>query len=396
MRSSCAACTIGCEQIYSLNDKQHSGVRLEYENLFAFGPLCGIDDPQTVLAASQACDELGLDTISMGGTVAFAMECVQRGWLDAPQLTFGNGAGLLDAIRTTAARAGLGDQLAEGSLRFAQRIGPHAIPYAAQIKGLELPGYDPRKLPAMAVGLAVCARGADHNRSGAYEADYAAQPDADRSPAKIAQSARGTEDRAAVMDSLILCKFIRGCLDDFWGDCSHYLELVTGLGWTPAELQAAASRIIDLKRHFNELAGWTPAADRLPDRFFSDSAADPPGPLTRHVFQAHLNAYYGERGWTARGYLTEARRAAVKKLTDAAADSLTGGGTPHGTGRESVICFLHRLTPKHERVGSASKIGIGNFSEDVRDTRIRVDKFSTTSGCWPATFELSPGSRSRS
>src|SRR6476646_2978256 len=83
-RASCVACTIGCEHIYAHGDE--GGVRLEYESLFALGSLCGVSDPDAVLRASRLCDELGIDTISAGGTIAFAMECVEHGWLDAPWL----------------------------------------------------------------------------------------------------------------------------------------------------------------------------------------------------------------------------------------------------------------------------------------------------------------------
>ena len=97
------------------------GVRVEYESLFALGSLCGVGDADAVLRASQRCDELGIDTISAGGTIAFAMECVERGWLDEPWLTFGSGDALLRAIELIGAREGLGDLLAEGSRRAARR-----------------------------------------------------------------------------------------------------------------------------------------------------------------------------------------------------------------------------------------------------------------------------------
>ena len=96
-RASCAACTIGCEHLYGMQNGDGK-VRLEYENLFALGPLCGIDDPEIVLAACQRCDELGLDTISAGGTIAFAMECAERGYIDEPWLRFGDGAALMRAL----------------------------------------------------------------------------------------------------------------------------------------------------------------------------------------------------------------------------------------------------------------------------------------------------------
>src|SRR4029434_4979264 len=116
----------------------------EYENLFAFGPLCGIDDADVVLEACRRCDESGLDTISAGGTIAFAMECAERGYLDAPWLRFGDGAALLRALDAIAAGDELGQLLAQGSRRAAQHIGHDTIRFAPQVKGLEIPGYDPR------------------------------------------------------------------------------------------------------------------------------------------------------------------------------------------------------------------------------------------------------------
>ena len=135
------ACTIGCEHIYSLGNR---GVRLEYESLFALGSLCGVGDGDAVLRASQRCDELGIDTISTGGTIAFAMECVERGLLDEPWLTFGSGDAMLKAIELIGAREGLGQLLAEGSRRAAEAIGQGSIAFAPQVKGLEIPGYEPR------------------------------------------------------------------------------------------------------------------------------------------------------------------------------------------------------------------------------------------------------------
>ena len=212
-RNSCASCSIGCEHIYSR--KGGGRQRMEYENVFALGPLCGVSDPDDVFAASARCDELGLDTISAGGTIAWAMECVERGLIDAPWLRFGDGAALLSALDLIGAREpGLGELLALGSRAAAEVVGQGSIDFAPQVKGLELPGYEPRSLQSMALGLAVNARGADHNRSGAYEADLSG--DLDRlagGPAHVA-AAIGTEDRAAVMDSMILCKFLRGVFDE--------------------------------------------------------------------------------------------------------------------------------------------------------------------------------------
>ncbi len=281
-------CTIGCEHIYSRRHDRR--VRVEYESLFALGSLCGVGDADVVLRASQRCDELGLDTISTGGTIAFAMECVERGWLDEPWLTFGSGEALLRAIDLIGSREGLGDLLAEGSRRAAHAIGHDSIAIAPQVKGLEIPGYEPRALQTMALGFAVGARGADHNRSGAYEVDFSDKVDRRHVTLDAVRHAIDTEDRAALMDSLIICKFLRGVFEDFHGETAAMLRSVTGWDVTADELRETAARIVTAKREFNLLAGWTPAEDTLPDRFLDTPL---PNDAAAHLSRERLD---GARG----------------------------------------------------------------------------------------------------
>lgn len=292
-RESCVACTIGCEHLYAVGD---GAVRVEYESLFALGSLCGIGDADVVLRASQRCDELGLDTISTGGTIAFAMECVERGWLDAPWLTFGSGAALLRAIDEIGSRQGLGNLLADGSRAAAHAIGHNSLSIAPQVKGLEMPGYEPRALQTMALGLAVGARGADHNRSGAYEVDFSDKVDRRHATLDAVGHAIDTEDRAALMDSLIVCKFLRGVFQDFHGEAAAMLRSVTGWDVTADELRDTAARIVAAKREFNRRAGWTPAEDTLPERFL-DSALpnDAAALLSRERLEALVAEYQRQR-----------------------------------------------------------------------------------------------------
>jgi aldehyde:ferredoxin oxidoreductase len=306
-RASCAACTIGCEHIYRLDpvsgEQPIRGVRVEYENLFALGSLCGIGDAGVVLAASQRCDQLGLDTISLGGTVAFAMECAERGLLDAPWLRFGDGQALLCCIELVGRREGPGDALAQGSRRLAEQIGQGSLDFAPQVKGLELPGYEPRALQTMALGLAVGTRGADHNRSSAYEVDFSPSADRRRLTPQAVTLAIEAEDKATLMDSLILCKFLRGVFRDFFAEAAEMLHLVTGWDVTSAELRATAKRIIHAKKQFNVAAGWTPAEDTLPARFFAGPLEDDPAArLTRQQLQAAMHAYNLQRGWDLDGW----------------------------------------------------------------------------------------------
>jgi aldehyde:ferredoxin oxidoreductase len=306
VRSSCASCTIGCEHRYGFG--REGATRIEYESLFALGPLCGIADPDAVLAASRRCDELGLDTISAGATLAFAMECGERGWLEeGPR--FGEGERLVVWLDDIAHRRGLGAQLAEGSRQMAIGMGDAALAIAPQVKGLELPGYEPRSLQTMALGFAVGTRGADHNRSGAYEIDFSEDADRLRGDARSARLATETEDRAALIDSLILCKFLRGALENFYGDSAEMLRAVTGIEFTADELRDVAQRVVALRKLFNIREGWQPSDDTLPERFLSEAL--PSGPvagarLGRERLEEMVRAYNLARGWREAGGIGEA------------------------------------------------------------------------------------------
>jgi aldehyde:ferredoxin oxidoreductase len=267
-----------------------------------------------VFAASARCDELGIDTISTGGTIAWAMECVERGLIDEPWLRFGDGAAVLRAIDAIGERApGIGELLAQGSRHAAGVVGDDSIEFAPQVKGLELPGYEPRTLQAMALGLAVNARGADHNRSGAYEADMSGAVDRlDGGDAHV-DAAIGTEDRAAVMDSMILCKFLRGVFDDPFTEWAALLSSVTGWDIDASELHATARRIVMAKRVFNQREGATAVDDRLPARMLEtplEMGSGRVAALSASRLQAMVNRYYEVRG------LDESGRAGPQDLGD--------------------------------------------------------------------------------
>jgi aldehyde:ferredoxin oxidoreductase len=320
-RSGCASCSIGCEHIYRAPDGRSA--RVEYENVFALGPMCGVSDPDDVLAASARCDELGLDTISAGGTIAWAMECAQRGLLDAPWLRFGDGAALLRALDEIGTGDGLGALLAQGSRRAAAIVGGDSEEYAPHVKGMELPGYEPRTLQGMALGLAVNARGADHNRSGAYEADLSG--DYDRLAGGDAQvtAAVSTEDRAAVMDSMILCKFLRGVFDEPYDEWAALLRVVTGWDVDAAELRVTARRIVLIKRMFNLREGWTRADDWLPARLLREPIQLGSGrqaALTPDRLHEMIDGYYAARGLDPEGRPTsEALASLLTSATEGSA-----------------------------------------------------------------------------
>ncbi len=301
VRGTCAACNVACEhRLVEPHRQGDGGVRMEYENLYALGPLCGIDAPEVVREASRRCDRLGLDTISAGVTIALAMTCNERRWWDGGALRFGAADALLDVLERIAAREGVGAMLAEGSRRFAARVGHDAPSMAAEIKGLELPGFEPRAMQHLALGMAVSARGADHNRSGAYEVDLGG--DVDRlsiSPAAAARVA-SSEDDAALYDSLILCKFIRRAVGRAARPTmARMLQHVTGMQWRADDLQRVAGRIATARRWFNVRQGATAGEDTLPERFFVESirVGSRAVRIDRSAFRRSVEAYYEWRGW---------------------------------------------------------------------------------------------------
>jgi aldehyde:ferredoxin oxidoreductase len=294
--------------------------------------MCGVSDPEAVLAASARCDDLGIDTISAGGTIAWAMECAQRGLIDAPWLRFGDSAALLRALDEIGGRSTpLGSLLADGSKAASGTIGGASQSFALHVKGLEMPGYEPRTLHSMALGLAVNARGADHNRSGAYEADLSGDLDRlDGGDAHVA-AAIETEDRAAVMDSLILCKFLRGVFTDPFGEWASLLSAVTGWDVCAAELSATARRIVMAKRVYNIREGWQPSDDWLPERLLTEPLTLPSGriaTLTAARLRTMIDSYYAMRGLDADGHPDPATVDGLH-LAEPSARSPVSGQTAH-------------------------------------------------------------------
>ncbi|MBI2347032.1 MAG: aldehyde ferredoxin oxidoreductase family protein, partial [Deltaproteobacteria bacterium] len=300
-RYGCASCTIRCERLFkSLTGAEQ---RLEYETLFALGPLCGIEDPEAVLQAARLCDQYGLDTISAGGTLAWAMECAEKGLLPEAQrlgLRFGKAEPFLEALSVIARRSGLGSLLAEGSRRAATKLGGESAYWAMHVKGMELPGYEPRSLKTMALGFAVSPRGACHNRSGAYEADFSGEVDRLSGDARRGGLVAASEDFASVLDSLIVCKFLRKCFTDFYAESAELLSKVTGWSCSDAELRRVGERINTLKKLFNVREGWQPEDDWLPPRLLGEAlptgVAQGVG-LTVSELREMIGGYYQARGW---------------------------------------------------------------------------------------------------
>ncbi len=324
--SHCANCTIGCEKIVATKDSgSKKQGRMEYENAFALGSLIGIGDPNTVIRASAFCDEMGMDTISAGATIAWAMESFERGLLTTEDtggidLNFGNTESALECLRMIANRDGIGDLLAEGSLRAAQVVGSGSESWAMQVKGLEMPGYEPRSLKTMALALAVSTKGACHNRASAYEADFSAVVDRFSADYSRGQITMDGEDFSAVLDSLIWCKFLRKAFDDFFQESASVYQQITGYPMTADELRTAGERINNMKKLFNVREGWLREDDTLPVRALSEELVDGVGKgaaLSREDLDMMIASYYRVRGWTVDGDIP------ASKLVELGLDGIT-------------------------------------------------------------------------
>ena len=299
-RYHCFGCPIGCGRISQVQGKEIGGP--EYETLWALGPECGINDLEWISLANDRCNELGLDTISMGSTLGCAMELVEKGLLKA-QLRFGETSGVIELIEAAAKRQGFGKELGEGSRVLANRY--NAPELAMQVKGLELPAYDPRGVQGHALAYATSNRGGCHLRAYLIGPEILGSPvlvDRDRIEGKP-ELVVLFQNLSAAMDSLVLCRFTT-----FAFSVNDYADLVsaaTGLSITNKEFLQIGDRIWNLERLFNIREGFTAKDDCLPPRF---STPLPEGGSRHRI--SHLDEmlpkYYKLRGWDKKGNPTAA------------------------------------------------------------------------------------------
>jgi aldehyde:ferredoxin oxidoreductase len=313
----CATCGMRCDHIAVVPEGPYQGStsRLEFECLWSMGPLCGVDRLDAVIEAMRIVNEYGMDGISIGVVVAFAMDCYEHGVITNEQtegidLRFGNAEALIAIIHKIGKREGwLGNALAEGVAKAAEIIGGDAYKYACHIKGLELPGYDLRTLKTAALGFSVSFRGACHLRNGAYSPDVKGKVNRFKIEAGRGKMITDESKMYNVIDSLIVCKFSRGTYYDGWKDLANYYTLATGLPMTVEEMATAGDRIENLARLFNIREGkGRRANDTIPWKIKNVPVPDE-GPakgvvVSEEEFQIGLDDYYASRGWTADGVPT--------------------------------------------------------------------------------------------
>jgi len=319
--TTCLKCPVACGKQYEIRDGELAGIKAkmpEYETIFAFGSMLGNAHAGSLAKANDLCDLLGLDTISMGVTLAFVCEALERGWVAPGEigLPFGWGdwRGMLRLIEMTAAREGFGDRLAEGAWRLAEAVGPEATKAVYAVKRLELPAHSARALKGMSIGYATATRGGSHHDTRPTP-QYAQGYDRRGTDGKPEFAAR-SQHFTAVDDSLVLCRFTseRGFGLFIEEPYARMVRAVTGWDVTVDELERVGERVINLERLFNVREGARRADDVLPWRVMHEPIPDGPS-VGMHCPPAELagmlDRYYALRGWDADGVPTAARLAAL-------------------------------------------------------------------------------------
>jgi aldehyde:ferredoxin oxidoreductase len=325
-RRSCPRCPIQCKADLEFSHGKYKGiqaVRPEFEPMLSLGSKCGLSELDTLVYLDNLCSRLGLDCISAGNTVAFAMDLFERGIISLQDtgglnLTWGNGNAMETLIRQMAAGNGFGRILSLGVRRASQLIGRGSNRYAPHVKGLEMAGYHPNNIMGTALGYAVASRGADFNDVFAT-LEYKWLPD--KKPNAIAPpreaDLRSIHGKAAlvrrsriigtVLDSLGLCKVPALCLICAY-DLANEAELaaaVTGWPVDPSSLFVSGERVVNLERLFNLRHGGSAADDRLPDMFFEKDYNAGKQPSKPHAWmEPMIKEFYGVMGWDEQGHPT--------------------------------------------------------------------------------------------
>ncbi len=344
----CFGCPIRCDKLYRVDQGAFSGLELssvEYETLSSLGSGVLVDDLPAVLKANDLCDRLGLDTISAGRTISFAMELYEKGIIDKRdtggiELVWGDPQLVLNLLEMIGRREGFGDLLAEGTRRMAAEIGRGAEEYAMHVKGQEIPAQDGRAQQAMGLAHVTSTRGADHLKAlptvdetglpGAAQRRYGAAwlPDVHDPHATKYKPfvVKDGEDFGVIVDSAGVCK-LAGTLcffEIYWEEMARGLTLATGIDFDVEALKQIGARVYNLMRSYNVLHGITSKDDTLPARFLTEPS--PSGGAKGHVCRLAemLPEYYRLRGWDENTGIPRRETLerlglgdAVRRLTDA-------------------------------------------------------------------------------
>ncbi len=291
-RSGCPTCFLQCTKLSRVREGRHAGLELEgpeYETIYALGGLNCIDSLEEVAFLNDLCDRLGLDTMSAGNVSAFAVEAFRRG--SSPfAIDYNQPDRVAELLRLVAARTGAGELFADGVKGAAERLGLQDI--AVHVKGLEPGGFDPRVLKGMGLSYATSARGACHLRGTFYKAELSGEMPKEQIAGKALLQI-DYEDRAALFDSLILCRFFRDFIK--WEELGDIIRATTGMALDRKELELRANLITQQTRRYNAREGIGPEQDRLPERFYREKTAEGHG-ISRGELETMVAEYNAIRG----------------------------------------------------------------------------------------------------
>jgi aldehyde:ferredoxin oxidoreductase len=316
----CFACAVRCKKVCEVNepyvaDRSYGGP--EYETFAAFGSNCGVSDLKAIARAHHICHANSIDTISMGATIAFAMECYENNLISTKdtgglELRFGDGDAMVKLAEMIAARAGLGNILAEGTRRAAQSIGGGAEQFVMAVKGMEMGMHEPRLKFGLGLGFCVVPHGGDHNAPGFQDTLYTKEgrpmqlarelgwlepmPANDLSPSKVAFF-KDLNCWRALQDCALMCAFVPWSAQQL----SDIVSMTTGWNSTVHECLRVGERAVTMARLFNMREGFTRTDDMLPDRFFSPpklgALAKANQAMDRDQLEQAKSYYYSLMGW---------------------------------------------------------------------------------------------------
>jgi aldehyde:ferredoxin oxidoreductase len=310
----CHDCPVGCSQMKMAKSGAYAGILSEgpdFETIYSFGTNNGISDLDTVIAADRLADELGLDTISAGVTIGFAMELFEKGILtlkdtDGIDLRFGNDEAMMKVLQKIAFRDGIGDLLADGCRVAAKKIGKGTDKFAIHIKGLELPAYDVRGAKAHGLNYATSYTGADHCRGYAFQEIFGIpipwQVDRFAIEGKGKLTKWNQDIRSVTCDCAPMCGFLLDMAVPAIAcqNTAALMEAITGMPYTAEDVEKVGERLNNVAKAFNVLAGFTRADDNLPERLMTEpltAGASKGQMISRKDLDTMLDEYYAERGW---------------------------------------------------------------------------------------------------
>ena len=322
-RRACMHCPIACGRHIKVTEGPYAPMDCEgpeYETIGTLGGLCLVDDLTAIAKANQLCNQYGLDTISAGGVIAFAMEAYENGIItkkdtDGIELVWGNANALVGMIHKMGKGEGIGKLMTEGSKKMAESLGKNAIEFAIHVKGLEPSAHDPRRFFSQALSYGTAARGACHNASWSHPYELAlymseigySEP---QDPYEVEGKAEFTakmQDLMCAMDALIICRFSQVGKAVTVTNHVDWLNLITGWKMEIPEYMKLGERLFNLKRMYNCRLGASRKDDFLPYRFMTlkrtgEGLSNQLPPMGRL-----LSDYYAYRGWSEDGIPTAAK-----------------------------------------------------------------------------------------